>query len=166
MTEWKKGGRDRPFRVLRKQGLRVNSPLLGGGGDAIDGQHVGRDAVVDVVGFRVSNDVVEALGQDGVQLLVDDSFLPEITLTILHPFEVGGGDSSGVGEDVGDDEDFLVGKDLVSDRSGGAVGAFADDAGLDAIRIARGDDILSRGGDEDIAVRNDAVPANRMARRL
>ena len=57
-------------------------------------------------------------------------FFPEIALAVLHPLEVAGGDAAGVGEDVGNDEDPLVGEDLVGDGGGGAVGAFAEDARL------------------------------------
>ena len=117
--------------------LRVDAALLDGEGDAVDGEHVGGDAVVDVVGLGVADHVVEAVAQDGFELLVDDGFFPEVALAVLHPLEVAGGDAAGVGQDVGHDEDALFGEDLVGDGGGGAVGAFDDDARLDlaALRL-------------------------------
>ena len=45
--------------------LCVDAALLEGERYAIDGQHVGCDAVVDVVGFGIPHHVVEAVAQDG-----------------------------------------------------------------------------------------------------
>jgi hypothetical protein len=126
--------------------------LFGGIGYAVDGEHVGRDAVVDVVGAGVSDDVVEALGHDVVEALVDFGLGPEVAHAVLDPLEVAGGDAAGVGEDVGDDEDALVREDLVGDCGGWAVGAFAEDLTAEAVGVAAGDDVFGGGGDEDLAV--------------
>src|ERR1035441_1031465 len=53
----------------------VDAALLYGEAYAVDGQHVGGDAVVHVVGFGVTDHVVEAVAEDGLQLLVDNGFL-------------------------------------------------------------------------------------------
>ena len=132
--------------------LGVDAALFGGVGYAVDGQHVGCDAVVDVVVSGVGDDVVEAVGHDVVEALVDFGFGPEVAHAVLHPLEVAGGDAAGVGEDVGDDEDALVGEDLVGDGGGGAVGAFAEDLAADAVGVLAGDDVLGGGGDEDVAL--------------
>ena len=68
--------------------LRIDAPLLDGVGYAVDGQHVGGDAVVDGMGFSVADYVFKTVGQDGFKLLIDGVFLPEITLAILDPFKV------------------------------------------------------------------------------
>src|SRR5271165_3746004 len=70
--------------------LRVDAALLDGERNAIDRQHIGGDAVVDVVGFGVTDHILEAVAQDGFKLLVDDGFFPEVALAILHPLEVAG----------------------------------------------------------------------------
>ena len=105
----------------------VDATLFGGVSYAVDGQHVGGDAVVDAVGSGVVDDVVEALGHDVVQTLVDFSLCPEVAHAILNPLEVAGSNATGVGEDVGDDEDPFVSENLVGDGGGGAVGSFAED---------------------------------------
>ena len=70
------------------------------------------------------------------KLLVDHRFLPEVALAVLHPLEVGGGDAAGVGQNVGHDEDVLVGEDVVGGGGGGAVGAFDQDLGLHLVGVA------------------------------
>gem|GEM_PF-3614968 len=115
-------------------------------GDAVDGQHVGSDAVVDTVSDGVLQDVVEAVDHDAVEALVDFVLGPEVAHAVLDPLEVAGGDAAGVGEDVGDDEDAFAGEDVVGDGGGGAVGSFAEDAALEFPGIVAGDDVFSRGG--------------------
>src|SRR5438552_6132943 len=126
----------------------VDAALFGGVGYAVDGQHVGCDAVIDVVGAGVGDDVVEAFGHDVVEALVDFGLGPEVAHAVLDPLEVAGGDAAGVGEDVGDDEDALVREDLVGDGGCGAVGAFAEDLAADAFGVFAGDDVFGGGGDE------------------
>src|SRR5450631_819099 len=132
----------------------VDTPLLDGGSDAINRQHVGGDAVVHIVRLGIADDIVEAGCQDVLQLLVDGGFFPEVALSILHPLKVGGSNAASVGEYVRNDEDFLVSQDFICHSGGGSVGPFADDAGLDAIHVAAGDDILGCRGYEDIALGN------------
>src|SRR5882757_10577886 len=125
----------------------VDAALFGGVGYAVDGQHIGCDAVVDVVGAGVGDDVVEAFGHDVVEALVDLGLGPEVAHAVLNPLEITGGDAAGVGEDVGDDEDAFVGEDLVGDGGGGAVGAFAEDLAADAFGVLAGDDVFGGCGD-------------------
>src|SRR4051794_1493409 len=101
--------------------LCVNTALANGVRDAIDGEHVSRNTVVYVVRFGVANNVFERRAHDVIELFVDDRFLPEISLTILNPFEVRSGYAAGVGENVGDDEDVFVGEDFVGVRGGWTV---------------------------------------------
>src|SRR5437868_6036141 len=65
-----------------------------------DGQHVCRDAVVDVMRVGEVHDIFKSLAQDEFQLLIHGGFLPEITLTVLHPLKVRSGNAAGVGENV------------------------------------------------------------------
>src|SRR5260370_23386611 len=133
-------------------GLGVDAALLGGVSYAVDGEHVGCDAVVDVVGAGVGDDVVEAFGHDVVETLINLSLGPEVAHAVLDPLEVAGGDAAGVGENVGDDEDALVGENLVGDGGGGTVGAFAENLAADAFGVLAGDDVFGCCGDEDLAV--------------
>jgi len=133
-------------------GLGVDAALFGGVGYAVDGQHVGGDAIVDIVGLGVGDYVAEALGHDIVEALVDFGLGPEVAHAILDPLEVAGGDAAGIGQDVGDDEDALVTEDLVGDGGGWAVGAFAEDLATDPFGVFAGDDVLGGCGDEDVAL--------------
>ena len=129
-----------PGLTARRMTLGVDTALLGGIGDAVNREHIGGDAVVDVVGLRVGDDVAEALGHDVVESLVYLGLGPEVAHAILYPLEVAGGNAAGVGEDVGDDEDLFVGQDFVGDRRGGAIGAFAEDLAAYAVGVLAGDD--------------------------
>ena len=140
-----------------RSGSGVDAALFGGVGYAVDGQHVGGDTVVDVVRFGVGKDVVEARGHNVVEALIDLVLGPEVAHAVLHPLEVAGGDAAGVGEDVGDDEDVLVGEDVVGDGGGGAVGAFAEDAAVEAVGVPAGDDVFGGRGDEDLAGAGDQL---------
>ena len=86
------------------------------------------------------------------EALVDLGLGPEVAHAVLHPLEVAGGDAAGVGEDVGNDEDLLVGEDLVGDGRGRAVGAFAEDLAAERSALLAGDHVLGRGGNQDLAV--------------
>src|SRR5262249_28895306 len=132
--------------------LGVNSAQLDGVGNAADGEHVGRDPVVDAVRFREANHSFEGFAQDELQLFVDGRFLPEVSLAILDPFKVGGSDAARVGKDVRDDEDFLVGQDFIGGGGGGAVGTFTDDFGFDSGRILAGDDVFRGCGYQNFTI--------------
>ena len=86
------------------------------------------------------------------QLLVDDGFLPEVALAVLHPLKVAGGYAAGVGQNVGHDEDALLGQDLVGHGGGGAVGALHHDARLDLVGVAAGDHVLGGRGNQNLAI--------------
>src|SRR6202050_2100634 len=86
---------------------------------------------------------------DVFQALVDFAFAPEESLAILHPFEIADRDAAGIGQDVGDHENSLVIDDGIGGGGGGTVGAFAENAGLYAIGVLRGDLILDGRGNGD-----------------
>src|SRR6476646_5246972 len=100
----RKGGRKRPpFLNFRQPSSGVNASLLDGERNAVDGQHVGRYAIVHSVRLGIADNIVEALCQNALKLLVDHRLLPEVALPVLHPLEVGGSHAACVREDVGDD---------------------------------------------------------------
>jgi hypothetical protein len=132
--------------------LGVDAALFGGIGYAVDGEHVGCDAVVDAVSLGVGNDIIEAFGHDVVETLVDFGLGPEVAHAVLDPLEVAGGDAAGVGEDVGDDEDSLVGEDFVGHSCCWTVGAFAENLAANAIGVFAGDDVFGGCGDENVAL--------------
>src|SRR5690348_8296504 len=118
--------------------LSVDAAQLDGVSYPADGEHVSRDAVVDVLRIGEVHDVFKGLAQDELKLLVHGGFLPEISLAVLHPLKVRSGDAAGVGENVWNDKDFFVGQDFIGGGGGGTVGAFANDFGLDAGRVLAG----------------------------
>src|SRR5690349_2972873 len=132
--------------------LGVNAALADGVGHAINSQHISGNAVIDGVGLGVFHHRLERLAHDVLQLLVDHGLLPEVSLAVLHPFEVGGGDAAGVGQNVGHNENALVGENVVCRRGGRSVGAFDENAGLDLVGIAAGDLVLGGGGNQHVAV--------------
>src|SRR5580765_7841120 len=141
MTNKKKRQLCRPPLALVWGLSGIDTALLGGVGYAVDGQHVGSDAVVDAVSLRVGDYVVEAFGHDVVETLIDFGFGIEVAHAGLHPLEVGGGDAARVCKDVGNDKDAFVGENLVGDGGGGAIGAFAENFAADALSVAAGDDV-------------------------
>ena len=109
----------------------------------------------------VAHHVVEAVAQDGLQLLVHNRFFPEVPLSVLHPLKVAGGHASGVGQNVRHNEDALLRQDLVGNSGGGPVGALYNNARLHLIRIAAGDHVLCRRGDQNLAIRHQQLLAGR-----
>src|SRR4029077_18090409 len=105
-------------------GLGVDAALADGIGDAIDGQHISRDAIVDAVSLGEADHVLESALHDVLELLVDYRFFPEISLAVLHPLEIRRGDATRVAQDVGNHEHAFVGQNIVSGCGGGTIGAF------------------------------------------
>src|SRR4051812_40911566 len=71
-------------------GLCVDSALFDGECHAVDGQHIGRDAIVDAMRLGVADHLIERLHHDGLELVIDHRFLPEVSLAVLNPLEVAG----------------------------------------------------------------------------
>src|SRR5579864_3400105 len=132
--------------------LGVNAALADGVGDAINSQHISGNAVIDVVGLGVLHHRLEGLAHDVLQLLVDHGLLPEVALAVLHPLEVRGGDAAGVGQNVGHNENALVGENVVCRRGGRSVGAINETAGLDLVSVAAGYLVLGGGRNQHVAV--------------
>lgn len=72
-------------------------------------------------------------------------------IEVLEPFEVADGDTSGVAENVRQKLDSLLEEDLFSLKSGGAVGGFNDELGLEPMGIVDVDGFFEGSRDEEIA---------------
>src|SRR5213080_1285196 len=143
--------RDRPNTYALKRFLGINSPLPNGVRYAVDGQHVSGDAVVHVVRLRVAHYIIEGADHDVCELFVHDRLFPEIALPILYPFEIGGCDASGIAEDVWNNEDFIVGQNVIGGSGRGTIGPFGQDAAFYAVGVLAGDLVLGCGGDQNLA---------------
>src|SRR5712692_35649 len=135
--------------VCRNPLLGVNPAELQRKRDAVNRQHVRGDAVVHVMRVGIAHHFVEAVLNDVLQAPVDLVFAPEKPLPVLHPFEVADGDAARIRQNVGDHEHALLLQDFVGERRRGAVGAFAEDARLDAVRVFGGDLVLDGGGQKN-----------------
>src|SRR5882724_5697121 len=78
----------RRARAPAPHGLSVDTALADGIGDAIDGQHISCDAIVDAMSLGEADHVLESALHDVLELLVDYGFFPEISLAVLHPLEI------------------------------------------------------------------------------
>src|SRR5216684_2172012 len=120
------------------QKLGINSAELEGAGDAVDGQHISRNAVVDFVHFRKADHFIEGIVHDVEEALVHFALAPEEALAVLDPFEIADGNAARVAENVRYGKDSLAIDDRVSLPSGGAVGARAENPGLNLFGILFG----------------------------
>ena len=81
--------------------------------------------------FGVTDHVIEAVDHNFLETLVDQLLIPKVPLAVLHPLEIGNGDSAGVGENIRNDENLLFGQNRICDEGGRTIRAFAKDFGLD-----------------------------------
>ena len=148
-------GRDlsRPFACgsICPAGLGVNAAQLNGVSDAADCEHVRRNAVVHFVRLGEVDYILKGLAQDEFQLFVHGRLFPEISLAVLHPLKIGSCNAARVSQNIRDNKDPFVGKDLIGRGSGGAVRAFTDDFCLDARGILAGDYVFGCGRNENFA---------------
>src|ERR1017187_3238703 len=99
--------------------LGINAAQADGFGHAVERQHVSRSAVVHTVFEGVFHDRAEAIHHDFFEARVHQFLVPEKPLAVLHPFEVRDGDAAGIGQNVGNDKDLLVGREVVASWGGG-----------------------------------------------
>src|SRR5713226_7023235 len=118
---------------LQKRG--INTAELEGAGDPVDGQHIGRNAVVDLVNTRKAHHFIEGIIHHVEEALVYLALPPEEALAVLHPFEIADGDAPGVAENVRHGEDALGIDNRVGLPGGGAVRALAENPGLHLISV-------------------------------
>src|SRR4051812_20544141 len=79
-----------------------------GGRHTVQREHVRGGAIIHPgVLVGEADHGVEAGHHDLLEAIVDELFVPEEALAVLHPFEVRDRDAAGVGEDIWNDEDFL-----------------------------------------------------------
>src|SRR5262245_34112328 len=79
------------FRMKERSSMkssRVDPALANSERHPVDGQHVSCDAHVHAMPVRISGNRVKTVDHDLFQALIDGLQVPEIALTILHPFKV------------------------------------------------------------------------------
>src|SRR5207302_1808100 len=130
--------------------LGVNPAKFQREAHAVDGQHVGSNAVIDPMGFGIAHYFIEAVLHDVLQAFVDFAFAPKEALAILYPLEVADGDAASVAQNVGDNEYSLPLQNLVGRGGGGPVGTLAENARLNAMGVLAGDLVFDRGGEQDV----------------
>src|SRR5215472_5191954 len=149
-----------PFRLFLqgRKTLGVNAAQPERRGYAIDRQHVSRDAVIDLVQFRVAHHFVEGILHNVHQAVVHLALPPEESLAVLHPLEITHGHAAGVAQNVGYREDPFRIDDRIGLPGGRAVRAFTEDFRLHLVCIFLGDLVLNGGGDGDVARLEEYVP--------
>ena len=118
-----------------KRKSRVNPAKLQSHCHAVNGQHIGGNAVVDVVEFGIANDLVESALHDVQKTFVDFTLTPEESLAVLNPFEIADGNAAGVSKNVWNGEDALGIDDGIGLPSCGAVGGWPWQTALTSGRI-------------------------------
>src|SRR5690606_11823537 len=84
----------------------------------------------------------------GFKTLVDFLLGPVEAGEVLHPLEIADRDAAGIGQDVGNDQGAVGGKNVVGFGGGGAVGALDDDLGAYRVGIVFVQLAFQRGGDQ------------------
>src|SRR5216684_5852114 len=133
------------------QKLGINSAELEGAGDAVDGQHISRNAVVDFVLFRKADHFIKGIVHDVEEALVHFALAPEEALAVLDPFEIADGNAAGVAENVRHCEDTLAIDDRVRLPCGGAIGALTENSRLHLLGIFLGNLVFDGGRNGDLA---------------
>src|SRR5579864_5752385 len=146
------------FKLTHYHLLGVNSAKLEGARHAVDGQHIRRDAVVDLVRLRVTNHFIEPVFHNIEEAFVDFAFAPEEALTVLDPFEIADRHPARITENVRNREDAFGVNDGVRLPRGGAVRAFAKNSGLYLIRIFLSNLIFDRRWNRDVARLEQHIP--------
>src|ERR1700674_1290697 len=126
----KSGRSEEEINTTCLQKLGINTAELEGAGDPVDGQHVGRNAVVHFVNSRKTDHFIEGIVHHVEEAFVHFALPPEEALAVLNPFEITDGNAAGVAKNVRHREDALGIDNRVGLPSGGAVGAFAENLGL------------------------------------
>src|ERR1700676_2192761 len=131
--------------------LGVNSAKLQSAGYPVDGQHVGGNAVIDLMGLGVTDYFVESVFHHVKKPLVHFALAPEKALPVLYPLEITDRDSPCVPENIRHREDALGIDDGISLPGGRSVGAFAQNFGLYLVRILFGNLIFDSRGNRNLA---------------
>src|SRR5260370_32133310 len=125
--------------------LGINTAELEGAGDPVDGQHIGRNAVVDLVDTRKAHYFIECIIHHVEEALIHLALPPEETLTVLHPFEIADGDAAAVANNIQHGEHALGIDNRIGLPGGGAVRTLAENPGLHLTCILLCDLVFNRG---------------------
>src|SRR5579863_1416856 len=133
-----------PIILTRAPGTAssVDTAQLQRDGDAIDGQHISGDSIVDAMGLRVADYFVKTVLHNVAQAFVDFAFAPEKPLPVLHPLKVADAHAACVCQYIRNNENTLAINYFIGQRRGRAVSPFANNLRLYAMSILRGDLIL------------------------
>src|ERR1700733_6720825 len=72
---------------------------------SIDRQHISCQPIVHLMLIREAHHVFKTVDHDLFQPSVDELLVPEESLAVLHPLEIGYGDTSRISENVWDHKD-------------------------------------------------------------
>src|ERR1035441_4713648 len=128
----------------------INATLLQREGHSIDRQHVGGDSIIHFVMLRVTHNFLETPFDDVLEPVVHFLLAPKKSLPVLDPLEVADGYAAGIGQNVRYDEDAFAIHNIIRHRSARAVGALAEDTGLQPVRIFRSDLVLDGRWNHDV----------------
>src|SRR5947209_734055 len=92
---------------------------------SVQRQHISRRSIIYAVLSSISGNISEAGYHDLLEAFINQIFIPEVSLPILHPFEVRNGDAAGVRQNVRNDKDLFLSQDRVRGARGGAISALA-----------------------------------------
>src|SRR5437762_12595280 len=84
----KSGRSEEEINTTCLQKLGINTAELEGAGDPVDGQHVGRNAVIHFVNSSKTHHFIEGIVHHVEEALVHFALPPEEALAILDPFEI------------------------------------------------------------------------------
>jgi len=73
-------------------------------------------------------------------------------IKVLEPLEIRAGNTSSVGEHVGDTDDTSLFKSVLSAESSGSVGALKDDLALELVAVVLRNSFFLGSGDQDITL--------------
>src|SRR5712672_317765 len=139
------------IQAVHRGTLSVNAAHLERAGYAIDGQHVRRYSIVDLMRFGVAYHFIEGIFHNIHKALVYFALPPEKALAVLHPLEIADCNAACIAKDIGHGENTFGVNDGVGLPGGRAVGAFAEDFCLHLMGVPLGNLIFDGGGDRDLA---------------
>jgi hypothetical protein len=125
--------------------LSIDTTKADRGSHAVESQHISRRSVIHSMLIRVSHYGIEAIYHDFLQPLVNQFFVPEEALPVLHPLEVRYRHAARIRQNIRNYEDPLVGQNGIGDGSGGPVGAFAKNLTTQTIHVSGVNDRLGCG---------------------
>src|SRR5690606_19564310 len=95
--------------------------------NAADAKYISGSSQTDVTRVGGFPNRLEAFAHDVVQLLPDTVEPPAVVLPVLHPFEIAGGHTAGVDQDVGQNDLLHAVEVFVGLGPGRRVGGLDDD---------------------------------------